>query len=417
MVTSLRNPKTPRESLLPRQQIADLSEQRAVHAAFAWFRRNEAELCRWQMEFAAIPAPPFGEAERGEWLRTKFAELGLRDCRTDDVGNVLAIFPGSNGERGTLALSSHIDTVFPAETAIHIRREGERMLGPGISDNASGVTALLALAAAMESAELRTEVPILFAGTVGEEGEGNLRGMRHLFASDPWKDSIAHTLVVDGAGIETVVKQALGSRRFEVTVRGKGGHSWSDFGDPNPIAVLAQAVAEFYKTQPAAANKKKSAYNVGVISGGTSVNSIPESASMRVDLRGESEEEIERLEEALRAAVEQAVKANAHGAAGRKLSAEIRKIGERPAAELIPGARILQVVRAADSHLGIRSRLHVSSTDANIPLSLGKEAVSIGAGGTGGGAHTVNEWFDPTGRDLGLKRILLVVLALAGLEE
>lgn len=407
----------PRESLLPRQQIAELSEQRAVHAAFAWFRRNEAELCSWQMEFASIPAPPFGEAERGEWLRAKFAELGLRDCRTDDAGNVLGIFPAINDERGTLALSSHIDTVFPAGTAINIRREGERLLGPGISDNASGVTALLALAAAMNSAELRTEAPILFAGTVGEEGEGNLRGMRHLFTSDPWKDSIAHTLVVDGAGTETIVKQALGSRRFEVTVRGRGGHSWSDFGDPNPIAVLAQAVADFYKTQPAAAPKKKSAYNVGVISGGTSVNSIPESASMRVDLRGESEEEIERLEAALGAAVEEAVKANAQGAAGRKLSAEIRKIGERPAAELIAGARILQIVRAVDAHLGIRSRLHVSSTDANIPLSLGKEAVSIGAGGTGGGAHTLHEWFDPTGRDLGLKRILLSVLALAEMEE
>ena len=417
MVTSVRSSRTPRESLLPRQQIAELSEQRAVHAAFAWFRRNEAELCRWQMEFASIPAPPFGEAERGEWLGAKFAELGLRDCRTDDVGNVLAVFPGTDRERGTMALSSHIDTVFPAGTTINIRREGERMLGPGISDNASGVTALLALAAAMKSAELRTEAPILFAGTVGEEGEGNLRGMRHLFASDPWKDSIAHTLVVDGAGIETVVKQALGSRRFEVTVRGKGGHSWSDFGDPNPIAVLAQAVADFYKTQPAPGPKKKSAYNVGVISGGTSVNSIPESASMRVDLRGESEQEIERLEAALRTAVEHAIKENAHGAAGRKLSAEIRKIGDRPAAELVAGARILLMVRAVDTHLGIRSRLHVSSTDANIPLSLGKEAVSIGAGGTGGGAHTVSEWFDPTGRDLGLKRILLILLALAGLEE
>lgn len=417
MATSVRTRNMSREVLLPRQQMAELSEQRAVHAAFAWFRRNEAELCRWQMEFASIPAPPFGETERGEWLRAKFAEVGLRDCRTDDAGNVLAIFPGGNGEHDTLALTSHIDTVFPAGTAIKIRRDGERLLGPGISDNASGVTALLALAAAMNSAELRAERQILFAGTVGEEGEGNLRGMRHLFASEPWKDSIAHTLVVDGAGAETIVRQALGSRRFEVTVRGKGGHSWSDFGDPNPIAVLAQAVADFYKTQAPAAPKKKSAYNVGVIAGGTSVNSIPESASMRVDLRGESEEEIERLEAALRAAVEQAVKANAQGAAGRKLNAEIRKIGDRPAAELVAGARILPVVRAADAHLGIRSRLHVSSTDANIPLSLGKEAVSIGAGGTGGGAHTLNEWFDPAGRDLGLKRILLITLGLAGLQD
>jgi di/tripeptidase len=241
--------------------------------------------------------------------------------------------------------------------------------------------------------------------------------MRHLFSSEPWKDSIARTLVVDGAGTETIVKQALGSRRFEVTLRGKGGHSWSDFGDPNPIAQLARAVSEFYKTPASSAPKKKSAYNVGVIAGGTSVNSIPESASMRVDLRAESEEEIKRLESALRAAVEQALKGNAQAAAGRKLSAEIRKIGDRPAAELVPGARILQIARAVDAHLGIRSRLHVSSTDANIPLALGREAVSIGAGGAGGGAHTLNEWFDPAGRDLGLKRILLMVLALAGVEE
>lgn len=405
------------------QEVERVAALPGVSRAFAWFASHEPELRRWQMELARIPAPPFGEAARAEWLRARFAELGLEDVRIDSEGNVLGVRRGAeqDAQQGGkhVVLSAHLDTVFPAGTPLDIREEGGKLYGPGISDNASGVAALLALAAALGESALGRAANLLFVGNVGEEGEGNLRGMRHLFADPQWKDSIAHTLVLDGSGADTIVTQALGSRRFEVTVRGSGGHSWSDFGAPNPIVILARAIASFSRTQLPA--EPRTSASVGVIQGGTSVNTIPESASARVDIRSTSAEEMQRLERALRAAVEEAVAEEAagqrRGASKSRASFEIVSIGSRPAAELREGARILEVVRAVDAHLGNTARLHRASTDANIPLSLGLEAVSLGAGGSGGGAHTLHEWYDPSGRELALKRILLAALALAGVRE
>lgn len=401
-----------------RQEVAELASQPAVHRAFAWFHAQERKWRDWQMEFTRIPAPPFGESERARWLAARFKQLGFKSVNVDEVGNVLALRPGSSSSEPALAVTAHMDTVFPPGTRIEVRSEGDKLFGPGISDNASGITAILALAAALDEFGIETHQPILFVGNVGEEGEGDLRGMRHLFSTPPWKDFIGRTLVVDGAGTETIVNQALGSRRFEVTARAKGGHSWSDFGEPNPIVVLARAVAALYDVPLGGVPDVKSAYNVGVMQGGTSVNSIPSVASMRVDLRSSSQAEIERLSEELKRIVAAAghngrVSAGPPGESNTRVTMQLEKIGERPAAELPSSARILQVVRAVDSHLSINSRLHRSSTDANVPLSLGREAVSLGAGGIGGGAHTLNEWFDTTGRELGLKRLFLVLLALS----
>jgi acetylornithine deacetylase/succinyl-diaminopimelate desuccinylase-like protein len=401
-----------------RQEIVSLASQPVVHSAFAWFHDGEQRFREWQLEFTRIAAPPFGEAERARWLHRQFEKLGLRAVKTDEVGNVLGMRPGRSNSEPAIAVTAHIDTVFPSGTPINVRSDGHKLFGPGISDNASGVTAMLAMVAALEEFEIETERPVLFVGTVGEEGEGDLRGMRHLFTQSPWKESIARTLVIDGAGTETIVTQALGSRRFEVTARAKGGHSWSDFGEPNPIVALARAVAALYEVPLSSEPEVKSAYNVGIIQGGTSVNSIPAVASMRVDLRSSAQTEIERLTHELNR-IASAASRNGKLSAGpptdapTAVSISVEKIGERPAAELAAGKRILQVVRAVDAHLGINSRLHRSSTDANIPLSLGREAVSLGAGGIGGGAHTVNEWFDTTGRDVGLKRIFLALMALA----
>ncbi|HTC93035.1 MAG TPA: M20/M25/M40 family metallo-hydrolase [Terriglobales bacterium] len=423
-MSSAKSRRPVRDLAQPRQAVAQIAEERAVHQAFAWFRANEALLSRWQMEVTRIPAPPFGEAARAQWLKTRFQELGLQEVEVDEAGNVTGIHAGASSENPLIALTAHMDTVFPAGTPLEIRPESGKLLGPGISDNGSGLTALLATAAALQASALTHASPLLFIANVGEEGEGDLRGMRHIFSSPRWKDSIAYTLIVDGAGIDTLVTRALGSRRFEVTVRGKGGHSWSDFGEPNPIALLSRAIADFYKTEIPANSKRRSAYNVGVIRGGTSVNSIPESASMRVDLRSELAEEVERLENELRRCLANAVSngaaMNARTAArpegpasAAAVQCDIRRIGDRPCAELAEDAHILQVVKAVDQHLAIRSRPHCASTDANIPLSQAREAITIGAGGNGGGAHTLNEWFDPAGRDLGLKRILLALLTLA----
>ena len=400
------------------QEIAHLAATPKVAAAAEWFRSQETQLTRWQLELARIPAPPFGEAARAAWVAAKFESLGLKNVHRDDVGNVLGLRSGA--QDSAISISAHLDTVFPAGSVLNIRQQGPRLYGPGISDNAAGVTALLAIAAASQEFNLASDLSLLFIGDVGEEGEGDLRGMRHVFLDSQWKDVIRASVVIDGAGTDTIVSEALGSRRFEIIIRGPGGHSWSDFGAPNPIVALAHAVHLFSQTRVAAS--PKTTFNVGVIEGGTSVNSIPECARMRVDIRSASAMEIERLEMELRRAVEQGVESeDAHSHRGSSahphpaLKAEIHAIGNRPAGELAPNARILQLARAVDAHLGNTARVQRASTDANIPLSLGREAIAIGAGGTGGGAHTLQEWFDITGRELALKRILLIVLALAGM--
>jgi tripeptide aminopeptidase len=401
------------------QEVARLAALAEVRAACDWLRSQESRFAAWQMEVARVAAPPFGEAARGVWLADRFREIGLSDVQVDAVGNVFGMHSGYGSRY--VALSAHIDTVFPAATPLNIRQEGSRLYGPGVSDNGAGIVALLAVASALQSARIPHALPFVFIGNVGEEGEGDLRGMRHVFATPRWKNAIAYSIIVDGAGSETVVAEALGSRRFEVIVRGPGGHSWSDFGTPNPIIVLSRAIDGFRQTPVPAA--PKTTFNVGVIRGGTSVNSIPESASMRVDLRSTSTAEIDRLERALRASLERAVEAENRDTALRTtrkpqaVHCEVVEIGNRPAGELSAEARVLKVIRAVDAYLGNAAQVQRASTDANIPLSLGREAIAIGGGGSGGGAHTLQEWFDCNGRDLGLKRILLTMLALAGMGE
>jgi tripeptide aminopeptidase len=403
------------------QDVARLAASPEVRSAFNWLRTQEPQLTQWQMEMARIPAPPFGENARGAWLAERFREVGLDDVRIDDVGNVFGVHPGF-GQRH-VALSAHIDTVFPASTPLNIRQQGSRLYGPGVSDNGAGVTAMLAIAALLRAVRLRHALPFVFIGNVGEEGEGDLRGMRHIFATPRWKDSIAYSVVLDGAGADTIVAEALGSRRFEVIVRGPGGHSWSDFGAPNPIVILSRAIDTF--TSIPVPSTPKTTFNIGVIRGGTSVNSIPESASMKVDIRSTSMAEMERLEQTLRLALNRAIEDETLAAEMRSpqqrrptgVNCEVVPIGNRPAGELTVGARVLHVIRAVDAQLNNAAQVQRASTDANIPLSLGLEAIAIGGGGSGGGAHTLQEWFDSNGRELGLKRILLTMLALAGAGE
>ena len=401
------------------QELARLADNSDVISAIDWFRDQEPEFTRWQLELARIPAPPFGEAARSDWLAERFRALGLLKVHKDSIGNVFGSDRGDSAS--TISVSAHLDTVFPASTPLNIRQQGRKLYGPGISDNASGVTALLAIAAAFANFNLPHTASLLFIGNVGEEGEGDLRGMRHIFSDPKWKDAITAGVVLDGAGTDTIVSEALGSRRFEVTVRGPGGHSWSDFGAPNPIVVLGRAIHLFSQTRVSSA--PKTTFNVGVIRGGTSVNSIPESASMRVDVRSSSAAEIDRLELELRRALELGIQeesartANRNSHRSAELSSEVVVIGDRPGGELDSNARILQVIRAVDSHLGNHAQIQRASTDANIPISMGREAIAIGAGGSGGGAHTLQEWFDTTGRELALERILLILLCLAGASK
>jgi tripeptide aminopeptidase len=412
-VTELEVARTARQDVT---RIAALAE---VHAAFSWFRSHARDLIDEQMELTRIPAPPFGEQERAEWLRKRFLDLGLVNVKIDRIGNVIGLRPGSESRaKKVVCISAHIDTVFPEGTPLKVRREADRLYGPGISDNAAGLMGLLATAEALNAVDIKTQTPILFVGNVGEEGEGDVRGMRYLFGESEWGDAIQYSLVIDGAGTDSIVTQALGSKRFQITVNGPGGHSWSDFGLPNPIVALARAIDEFSRvTVP---SDPKTSFNIGVISGGTSVNSIPETASMKVDLRSASSEEIAKLEKQLRTALDNSITETSMSPSRRRrdgnpvLSYEMKLIGNRPAAELKPNSRLLAVIQAVDQQLGNSARLQRASTDANIPLSMGKEAVAIGAGGSGGGAHTLHEWFDPATRDVGLKRILLSTLTLTG---
>ncbi len=397
------------------QQVSRIAELRRVHDAFAWFRAHARDLEELQLEVTSIPSPPWGEGARSEWLAQRFTAIGLSDVHRDELGNVLGIRPGVDPSAPFIALSAHIDTVFPAGTPTHVRRDSGKLYGPGVSDNSSGIVALLAMASAIQAVGLANTAPILFIGDVGEEGEGDLRGMRHIYRQPRWSATIASLVVLDGAGSDTIIAEGLGSRRYEIIVRGQGGHSWSDFGVANPIVALARIIDRFTRTPVPVS--PKTTFNIGIINGGTSVNSIPESATMRVDTRSASVDELDRLERALHEAVDHVIPEITGRKKQELLTAEVRVIGNRPAADLPTESQLLKMIRAVDAQLENTARIQRASTDANIPLSLGREAIAIGAGGSGGGAHTIHEWYDPSGRDLGLKRILLLTLALSGVAD
>jgi len=369
-----------------------------------------------QIRITEIPAPPFQESVRAAYMKKALASTGLR-AEMDDTGNVIGEWPGSSPE--IVMVTAHLDTVFPAGTDVHVKGEGGRLLAPGISDNGTGLAALIALSKAFREAKIKTTKTILFVADVGEEGEGNLRGMRALV--DAYKKRLKYVLALDGSATEYVTTAALASRRVEITITGPGGHSWSDFGAPNPIHAMGRGIGRFVTAH--VPESPRTSFNIGEIEGGTSVNSIPSNAHMKVDLRSESEMELAALETLLRDAVKAGVDeemsaARERGMAGSSnmLNLKINVLGVRPAGELPENSPLLAALLAADNQLGNRSRRERSSTDANIPLSVGIHAISLGAGGRSGGAHTLEEWYDPAGRELGLQRVALTVLGVAGLE-
>ncbi|MGA2887312.1 MAG: M20/M25/M40 family metallo-hydrolase [Terracidiphilus sp.] len=397
-----------------------MAAQRSVHAAFAWLHGNPKTIMDWQAELVAIPAPPFGEQARSAWLAARFGEAGLSRVEPDAVGNVFGWLPAtslpSESTGPVIVLSAHLDTVFPAGTPLKPTVNGDRLEAPGACDNGAGVAGMLAIAYALIQAKVELATPLIFMGNVGEEGEGDLRGMRHLYQQSAIAGRIVAHIVLDGAGADSAVTQALGSRRYRVTITGPGGHSFTDAGTPNPIAALASALAVLAETQ--LPEEPRTTLNLGTIQGGTSVNSIPENVQAAIDFRSTSPEQLLRLEVALRRAVEDAVEhANAQvkspAARGRGLLAfTIEMIGDRPAAQLPAHAPLLQALQAVDRHLGLHTELRLGSTDANLPLSLGVPAMSIGAGGEGGGAHTQAEWYSAKDREAGLRRVLLLALTM-----
>jgi tripeptide aminopeptidase len=391
-----------------------------------WFTRERAWINEKHLQLCRIPAPTFFERQRAEWFRNQLTELHW-DAILDRVGNVLARF-GNRQQTLVAAVSAHLDTVFSPSLPedISVLSDG-RMAGPGVADNGPGLSAVLALA------RLLSETPALHAlakslllvANIGEEGEGNLSGMRYFCQQaagqtegsgqllDP--GNIGAFIVLDGPATDHITAQALASRRFDIQFDGPGGHSWNDYGTPNPVHALSQAIYSFLEaaeTRLAGDVKSRCSYNFGIIEGGASINSIPASARAKLDVRSSEPAVLEELGALVTTAVERGLERENRLARSGKLAAKVKDLGSRPGGTLPSHSPLLRMIQAVDSYLGLRPRLNCASTDANIPLSLGLPAISIGAGGRGGGAHTDHEWYQPDGRELGLRRILLLAAAL-----
>lgn len=391
---------------------AQIPSHPQVQQALEYLKAIEPETINEQVTICEIPAPPFKEQRRAEYFRKRFVELGLTNVRIDAEGNVIGERPGEE-KNPTLVLSAHLDTVFPEETDVRVTRAGSILKGPGIGDDCRGLAVMLALIRVLQEKRITTRGTIIFVATVGEEGLGDLRGVRHLFTKE-LKGRVTHFISIDGAGLD-ITTRAVGSNRYKVTFHGPGGHSYGAFGLPNPIHALGRAIEKISRFD--VPKQPKTTFNVGRIEGGTSVNSIAHTAWMEVDMRSESAVELAKVDAKFNAAVQQALdEENALWNNRSKLSVAVKLIGERPTGEQAPDAPIVRIALAADSALGITSRLTAGSTDSNIPISLGIPAITIDGGGDGRSAHSLEEQFDTTNSHLGTQRALLIALGIVGVQ-
>ena len=383
--------------------------------AAAWFASNKSWILERQLAVCRVAAPTFLEERRAELLKGELAAMGYA-ASLDAAGNVVAL-RDAGSQRPLVVVSAHMDTVLAPRRPEDISLNADGTLhGPGVADNGAGLAALLAMARVFSTIPTRGDWPysLGFVANVGEEGEGNLTGMRYLCQSSPLAPRLAGILVLDGPGHEHITSRALASKRFEVMIQGKGGHSWSDFGMANPNHALARAVAIFADAHPPerSTGEERFAINVGVLQGGSTINAIPQWAAAKVDIRSERESLIEELSASLGRIVEQALAIEHKAARKGRLIARLKEIGSRPGGALADDSPLLKAALAIDAALGIRSQIDISSTDANIPLAMGIPAVTLGAGGRGGGAHTSEEWYCPDGRDLGLRRAFHLACAM-----
>lgn len=364
------------------------------------------------MRLALIPAPSFAEAARGAYVAERFAAAGLAEVGTDEAGNVLARLPGSAaGTAGALVFAAHLDSVFPADTPLAVRRDGARILAPGITDNARGLAGMLALARVLAAGGVRTRRPVLFAATAGEEGLGDLAGVKHLFREGSPLRAAGAVVALDGSGIRRIVHRAIGSLRLRVRFTGPGGHSWADRGAPNPAHALGRAVASLAGlTLPSPA---RSSVTVARVGGGTSINTIPDEAWLELDLRSEAPGALREIERVVRRVLATALAAENGARRGTApiLQVRVETIGDRPSGETPATDPLVRLAVDVTAALGERPELVSSSTDANLPISLGIPAIAIGVGGDSGGIHTVEEWYSNERGPLGIERALLIALA------
>jgi acetylornithine deacetylase/succinyl-diaminopimelate desuccinylase-like protein len=364
-----------------------------------------------------IPAPPFAEDQRAAAYLEMLRAHRLEEVEQDEIGNVMGIRRGfGNGD--VLVVAAHLDTVFPAGTDVRVRREGTRLFAPGVSDDTWSLAVNLAFIRALDAAGIRTRHDLLFVGDVGEEGLGDLRGVRHLFAQSRHRPRIRAFLTVDSPQVDHIVSGGVGSRRYRVTFRGPGGHSYSAFGLVNPMYAMAEA-ARALAAVPVPADPPTT-HCVSVVSGGTSINAIANAVTIEVDLRSASAAELERLDRRFLDIVDRAVATEnaARSTAAGRITTDIARVGDRPAGETPAGSPIRDIAAAAVAAEGYAPHFEFSSTDANVPMSLGIPALKVGAGGRGGRAHSLEEWLDvePTESLRGMRTTLATILALAGME-
>ena len=390
------------------------NNDKRIAAARKRIRAQDDQTIADMLSIVKIAAPPFGEEQRARFVADQLRALKLA-VSLDEVGNVIAA-QNRASDLPPVIVAAHLDTVFPPETEIAVRHNGTRIYAPGIADNSRGLAAVLAIARVVSEQDFQTRHPLVFVATVGEEGVGDLRGVKHLFRpGSPLRSAVAF-VTLDGTGRRRIVYRAIGSRRFRITIGGPGGHSWADWGTANPVHALGIAIGNI--DQIDVPRQPRSALTVARIAGGTSVNAVPAEAWCEVDVRSEASNVLVDLEAALRRAVESAVdqvnSRRKRGTAGLKL--DVRLIGDRPSGETPLNSAVVRAARSATRTFGFTPELVASSTDANIPISLGVPAIALGAGGESGGTHTVEEWYSNEGGPEGIERALLVVLELAGLE-
>jgi tripeptide aminopeptidase len=388
---------------------AVLINEPTIKAALDAAKRNEPWTLEEQIRINEIPAPPFKEEVRAREMERLFKELGLKDVRIDKEGNVIGVRPGEK-PAPNVVISAHLDTVFPEGTDVTVKREGNILRAPGIVDDTRGLAALLNIIRSLDEGKVRTAGTITFVGTVGEEGLGDLRGVKALFR-DTLKDQIDFFISIDGTSINRVTSAGVGSYRYRVTFKGTGGHSYGAFGLANPIHALGRAIDGIAEIQ--VPRQPKTTFNVGRIGGGTSVNSIAFEAWMEVDMRSETMVALEAVKEQFMTSVNSAVEAENKRWGGRgNLSVELELVGLRPAGETSQQSPIIKATNAAVVALGLQPIHSAGSTDSNVPMNLGVPAVTIGGGGSGFGAHALDEYFDSTDSHLGPQMAILLLAAL-----
>ena len=419
-VVSASQPLAATEAGIPAATEADihvLMKRPAVEAALKHLSDHYDQMVEDLVALTEIPAPPFKEEARARYFAELLRGLGLKDVRVDKEGNVVGERPGV-GEGPTLMLAAHLDTVFPEGTRTRVRKHGSIYAAPGIGDNTHGLAVMLALIRALEAAAVRTGGDIIFVGDVGEEGLGDLRGVRYLFEKSPLRQRVDLFISMDGLGDSAITNGGVASRRYRVTYRGPGGHSYGAFGLVNPAFAMAATVARLSRLQ--VPEHPRTTFNVGRYGGGTSVNALPESVWMEVDLRSESPAELARLERQFLAAVEEGarvenkVRSTEYG----RIVVKPKLVGDRKGGQTPPSSPLVESALAVTRALGKVPTLRYSSTDANVPISMGIPAITIGSGGRGDRSHSLDEWVN-VDKDTalpGMQRALLLVLALVGVE-